>query len=117
MTDQPTDPSQIKPVPDLTHAEWIETTEDGTPGVEIAFVEDVVVMRDGKDPDGPVLVFTHAEWDAFVEGAKDGEFDEPWNWDTENDPTGAAGGGEGGDGTAGAGDARADTVSGHDGDR
>jgi hypothetical protein len=25
-----------------------------------------------------VLVFTESEWDAFVEGAKAGEFDEPW---------------------------------------
>ncbi|GGM35674.1 hypothetical protein GCM10012275_03650 [Longimycelium tulufanense] len=93
MTEQPTDQSQIKPVPDLTGAEWIQTTDDGTPGVEIAFVEDVVVMRDGKEPAGPVLVFTHAEWDAFVEGAKDGEFDEPWNWDEdwEDEPEEEAG--------------------------
>jgi hypothetical protein len=34
-------------------------------------------MRDGHDPDGPVLVFDEAEWDAFVAGAKDGEFDLP----------------------------------------
>jgi hypothetical protein len=34
-------------------------------------------MRDGQDPDGQVLVFTEAEWDAFVAGAKDGEFDLP----------------------------------------
>ena len=32
-------------------------------------------MRDSKHPDGPVLLFTAEEWDAFVEGAKDGEFD------------------------------------------
>jgi hypothetical protein len=34
-----------------------------------------VVIRDGKDPDGPVLTLTPAEWDAFVAGVKDGEFD------------------------------------------
>ncbi len=32
-------------------------------------------VRDSKNPDGPSLSFTAAEWDAFVAGAKDGEFD------------------------------------------
>jgi hypothetical protein len=38
--------------------------------------ERVVVMRDAKNPDGPILYFTEAEWDAFVLGVKDGEFDD-----------------------------------------
>jgi hypothetical protein len=33
------------------------------------------LMRDSKDPDGPKLAFTHSEWDAFIKGVKDGEFD------------------------------------------
>ena len=33
------------------------------------------VMRNSGDPDGPKLYFTEAEWDAFVLGVKDGEFD------------------------------------------
>ncbi|RMI41208.1 DUF397 domain-containing protein [Actinomadura harenae] len=33
-------------------------------------------MRSAKDDDGPVLYFTEAEWDAFVAGVKDGEFDD-----------------------------------------
>jgi len=33
------------------------------------------LMRDSKDPGGPRLAFTAAEWDAFVKGVKDGEFD------------------------------------------
>ena len=32
-------------------------------------------MRDSKDPDGPVLAFTRAEWETFLGGAKTGEFD------------------------------------------
>jgi Domain of unknown function (DUF397) len=32
-------------------------------------------VRDSKDPEGPVLRFTPAEWDAFLGGAKGGEFD------------------------------------------
>jgi len=34
-----------------------------------------VLVRDSKDPDGPVLEFTAGEWDAFIAGAKNGEFD------------------------------------------
>ncbi len=37
--------------------------------------EKLYLMRDSKDPDGPVLAFTPAEWEAFVLGVKDGEFD------------------------------------------
>jgi len=37
--------------------------------------EKLYLMRDSKNPDGPVLAFTPAEWDAFVLGVKDGEFD------------------------------------------
>jgi hypothetical protein len=33
------------------------------------------VMFDAADPDGDKLYFTEAEWDAFVLGVKDGEFD------------------------------------------
>jgi len=35
----------------------------------------VIAVRDFKDPTGPALVFTPAEWQAFVGGVKDGEFD------------------------------------------
>ncbi len=32
-------------------------------------------MSDAADPDGAKLYFTQAEWDAFMLGVKDGEFD------------------------------------------
>ncbi|HEV2451539.1 MAG TPA: DUF397 domain-containing protein [Streptosporangiaceae bacterium] len=35
----------------------------------------VITMRDSDHPEGPVLKFTQAEWDAFVAGVRDGEFD------------------------------------------
>ena len=41
----------------------------------MAFVDEGVGVRDSKNPTGSVLFFTYAEWDAFVAGAKDGEFD------------------------------------------
>ena len=34
-------------------------------------------MRDGKNPDGPALIFTPDEWRAFTAGVQDGEFDLP----------------------------------------
>jgi hypothetical protein len=36
---------------------------------------DRVFVRDSKDPDGPVLTFNAREWEAFIAGAKAGEFD------------------------------------------
>lgn len=43
--------------------------------VEVASCSCGVQVRDSKDPDGPILDFTHAEWAAFVAGAQLGEFD------------------------------------------
>ncbi|MQM28653.1 DUF397 domain-containing protein [Glycomyces albidus] len=34
-----------------------------------------VAIRHSHHPDGSVIVYTRAEWDAFLAGAKDGEFD------------------------------------------
>lgn len=69
---------------DLSDAHWVSgATGEGavTPGthsVEIAMLADGHVgMRDGKHPDGPVLVFTPGEWAAFTAGVRDGEFDRP----------------------------------------
>ena len=45
--------------------------------VEVSFVGETVPLRNSRDPDGPVLVFTGPEWDAFVAGVKLGEFDRP----------------------------------------
>jgi hypothetical protein len=73
---------------DLTNAEWQragDPDDDEGEYVEVAFVphtdgKTYIAMRNSKytGPDDTVLVFTESEWDAFVAGAKDGEFDEPW---------------------------------------
>jgi Domain of unknown function (DUF397) len=69
---------------DLTGASWLRSSLDSGDGarVEIAFVpgskegsDQVIAMRDGRHPDGPVLIFTPAEWEAFTLGVQDGEFD------------------------------------------
>ena len=43
--------------------------------VEIASASGKIAIRDSKDPDGPILVYTHAEFKAFLDGARNGEFD------------------------------------------
>jgi hypothetical protein len=43
--------------------------------VEAAGKEEHVYVRDGKKPDDGVLRFTRAEWEAFLTGAKAGDFD------------------------------------------
>lgn len=63
---------------DLSRAQWFKSTRSGPNSdncVEVAFVEEAIAVRDSKNPQGPALIFTAAEWDAFVGGAKDGEFD------------------------------------------
>ena len=39
-----------------------------------------VAVRNSRYPDGPALVFTRAEWDAFLLGARDGDFDNADTW-------------------------------------
>lgn len=76
---------------DLSQAQWVKSRRSSGQGgqcVEASAVpsrdiavsnkqpeEVAFVVRDSKNPDRPPLVFTRAEWDAFVEGVKDGEFD------------------------------------------
>jgi hypothetical protein len=44
-------------------------------GVEIAKLRNgEVAMRNSRHPEGPALVFTPAEFEAFVGGARDGDF-------------------------------------------
>jgi Domain of unknown function (DUF397) len=50
----------------------------GNACVEVAFRQALtinVLVRDSKDPDGPVLEFTPGEWSRFLHRAKAGEFD------------------------------------------
>lgn len=76
---------------DLSDARWVKSSFSGDNGgdcVEVAELRDVtdapghkagqadlVAVRDSKDPEGPKLFFTPAEWDAFVNGVKANEFD------------------------------------------
>jgi hypothetical protein len=59
---------------------WVKSSYSGPQGncVEVARVHDgAVAVRNSRHPGGPALVFTTAEWDAFLSGAADGEFGSP----------------------------------------
>lgn len=64
---------------DLSGAHWHKSTRSGGDGgncVEVATnLEGVVAVRDTKDRTGGLLLFTPAEWAAFIASVKDGEFD------------------------------------------
>jgi hypothetical protein len=63
---------------DRTTARWVRSTAGDAGGkhVEVSRLDDGgMAVRDSLDPDGPILYFTPAEWEAFVGGVKDGEFD------------------------------------------
>jgi Domain of unknown function (DUF397) len=65
----------------LTGATWIRSRRSGPTGgncVEVAFLPSgQIAMRNSRHPQGPALIFTRSEWDAFLGGAKDGEFGRP----------------------------------------
>jgi hypothetical protein len=61
----------------LAHAQWRTSTRSGGNAacVEVADLGgDGRAVRDSKDPHGPVLMFTAAEWTAFGAGMRNGEF-------------------------------------------
>jgi hypothetical protein len=64
---------------DLAQARWHKSSySNGNGGacVEVAGnLRDVVAVRDSKNHEGPVLVFTSDEWEAFTAGVRGGEFD------------------------------------------
>ena len=62
----------------------IDKTHPNSKGTDDLFAEAphkagydrLYVIRDSKNPDGPKLYFTPAEWEAFRLGVIDGEFDD-----------------------------------------
>lgn len=63
---------------DLRRARWRKSTHsaNGSTCVEVARnLPGIVAVRDSKNPAGPALVFSPAEWQAFTAGVRDGDFD------------------------------------------
>ncbi|TLG03484.1 DUF397 domain-containing protein [Nocardia cyriacigeorgica] len=62
---------------DLRRARWFKSRRSvgGNDCVEVAHLDQGQVgVRDSKNPSGPALVFTPAEWDTFLLGARSGQF-------------------------------------------
>jgi Domain of unknown function (DUF397) len=63
---------------DLSDARWRKSSFSGPATSNCVEVADLdrgqVAVRDSKDRSGPALVFTPAEWDAFLKGVRAGEF-------------------------------------------
>jgi len=51
---------------------WVKSTKSGPSGcVEVAkFPEGDRAIRHSQDPSGPALIFSSAEWDAFIQGVQ-----------------------------------------------
>jgi len=62
---------------DLPAVAWRKSTRSGLDGcVEVAFIEGAqVAMRHSRDRAGPALTFDAVEWQAFIDGVNNGEFD------------------------------------------
>jgi hypothetical protein len=63
--------------PDLRCAEWRKSSysANGSTCVEVARnLPGIVAVRDSKNINGPVLAFTHAQWNSFTAKVRSGEF-------------------------------------------
>jgi len=55
---------------------WIRARRCSTSAcVEVRQFGDFTVVRNSSDPER-VMAFTHAEWETFLQGVRDGDFDE-----------------------------------------
>jgi hypothetical protein len=66
-------------LPDTTVVDgWAKSSYSSPTGdncLETTVVNGSVAVRSSRDLTAPGLLFTSGEWDAFLAGAKDGEFD------------------------------------------
>ncbi|HEY6738170.1 MAG TPA: DUF397 domain-containing protein, partial [Actinopolymorphaceae bacterium] len=61
---------------DLAKARWRKSraSTDYQNCVEVAGLGSRFAVRDSKDPEGPKLVFSPADWASFVAGTRQGDF-------------------------------------------
>ena len=67
------------PAGELAGARWRKSVRSSAQGncIELAKLAGAeVAIRNSRHPQGPALIFTDAELDAFLGGVKDGEFDD-----------------------------------------
>jgi hypothetical protein len=87
VTAQPAKPTRVKPTPgdlgiDPAALAW-GRSGDGDGSIEVAFPVsprwapgDWVLVRVAGDPERRILVFDRNEWTCFIDGARNGEFDD-----------------------------------------
>jgi hypothetical protein len=82
MTPRPVKPTVGELGIDLAALTW-HRSGNGDGSIEVAFPVsprwargDWVLMRVAGDPEGRVLVFDRNEWVCFIDGARNGEFDD-----------------------------------------
>jgi Domain of unknown function (DUF397) len=62
----------------LSRATWRKSSLSAANGcVEVAFLKDQVAVRHSKNRGGAVLIFTAHEWQAFLAGVREQEFEIP----------------------------------------
>ena len=100
MTEPPA-PGRAKPNPadlgiDPAELDW-KRSGDGDGSIEVAFPADPrwargdwVLVRVAGDPAGRVLVFDRNEWECFLDGARNGEFDAAATEQAAAEPRGQA---------------------------
>lgn len=44
--------------------------------VQVAKASDLIAVRHSRNPDGEIILYTKPEFSAFLDGAKQGEFDD-----------------------------------------
>lgn len=61
----------------LSEATWFKSSFSTSTKdcVEVAFLDDAVGVRDSKNPTGPALLFTPAQWSSFTAAVQRGRFD------------------------------------------
>jgi Domain of unknown function (DUF397) len=67
------------PADQLGSVAWRKSRASNPSGdcIEVAALPSgAIAMRNSRDPHGPALVYTRAEIAAFLQGAKNGEFDD-----------------------------------------
>jgi len=69
---------ETAPATELLHADWRKSTHSNPSGncVELARLPaGRVAVRNSRHPSGPVLMYAPDEVAAFIQGAKEGQFD------------------------------------------
>ncbi|MBO0868491.1 MAG: DUF397 domain-containing protein [Micromonosporaceae bacterium] len=67
-----------KPAGELRNVRWQKSARSNSQGncVEMAKLPNgEIAVRNSRDPEGPALIYTRSEIEAFLLGTKDGDFD------------------------------------------